>query len=109
MKRKAEHVSAKSEEGSVTRTSPLALQGHRPYTPLMDYRERITIEPGKRSGKPCIRGLRITVYDVLDYLAGGMSEDEILADFPDLERDDIRAALAFAADRERRLAGDTAA
>ncbi|MGH7857160.1 MAG: DUF433 domain-containing protein [Candidatus Binatia bacterium] len=71
----------------------------------MDYRQRITIEPGKRSGKPCIRGLRITVYDILDYLAGGMSEDEILADFPDLEREDIRAALAFAADRERRLIG----
>lgn len=94
-----------ADVGSLT----LALQGHWPYTPLMDYRERITIEPGKRSGKPCIRGLRITVYDVLDYLAGGMSEDEILADFPGLERDDIRAALAFAADRERRLAGDTAA
>lgn len=75
----------------------------------MDYRGRITIEPGKRGGKPCLRGLRITVYDVLDYLAGGMSEDEILADFPDLERADIRAALAFAADRERRLAGDVAA
>ena len=75
----------------------------------MDYRERITIEPGKRGGKPCLRGLRITVYDVLDYLAGGMSEDEILADFPDLEREDIRAALAFAADRERRLSGDVAA
>jgi uncharacterized protein (DUF433 family) len=75
----------------------------------MDYRERITIEPGKRGGKPCLRGLRITVYDVLDYLAGGMSEDEILVDFPDLERDDIRAALSFAADRERRLAGDVAA
>jgi uncharacterized protein (DUF433 family) len=75
----------------------------------MNYRDRITIEPAKRSGKPCLRGLRITVYDVLDYLAGGMSEDEILADFPDLERDDIRAALAFAADRERRLAGDFAA
>lgn len=74
----------------------------------MDYRERITIEPGKRSGKPCIRGLRITVYDILDYLAGGMSEDEILADFPDLEREDIRAALAFAADRERRLIGPPA-
>jgi len=74
----------------------------------MDYRERITIEPGKRSGKPCIRGLRITVYDILDYFAGGMSEDEILADFPDLEREDIRAALAFAADRERRLIGPTA-
>ena len=75
----------------------------------MDYRERITIEPGKRGGKPCLRGLRITVYDVLDYLAGGMSEDEILADFPDLERADIRAALSFAADRERRLIADPAA
>lgn len=74
----------------------------------MDNRERITIEPGKRSGKPCIRGLRITVYDILDYLAAGMSEDEILADFPDLEREDIRAALAFAADRERRLVGPSA-
>ena len=79
------------------------------YASPMDYRERITIEPGKRGGKPCLRGLRITAYDVLDYLAGGMSEDEILADFPDLEREDIRAALAFAADRERRLAGDVAA
>ncbi len=75
----------------------------------MDYRSRITVEPGKRSGKPCIRSLRITVYDVLDYLAGGMTEDEILADFPDLERDDIRAVLAFAADRERRLVSDPAA
>ena len=71
----------------------------------MDYQSRITIEPGKRSGKPCIRGLRITVYDVLDYLAGGMSEDEILRDFPELTREDIRACLAFAADRERRLVG----
>lgn len=70
---------------------------------LVDYRDIITIEPGKRGGKPCIRGLRITVYDVLDYLAGGMSEDEILRDFPDLTADDIRACLAFAADRERRL------
>ena len=69
----------------------------------MDYRDRITIEPGKRGGKPCIRGLRITVYDVLEYLAGGMSEEQILADFPDLTVDDIRACLAFAADRERRL------
>ena len=75
----------------------------------MDYRDRITVEPGKRGGKPCIRGMRITVYDVLDYLAGGMSEDEILADFPDLEREDIRAVLAFAADRERRLVADPAA
>ena len=71
---------------------------------LPDYRKIITIEPGKRGGKPCIRGLRITVYDVLDYLASGMTEEEILADFPYLEGDDIRASLAFAADRERRLA-----
>ncbi len=69
----------------------------------MDYQGIITIEPGKRGGKPCIRGLRITVYDILDYLAGGMSEEEILDDFPDLTKEDIKAALAFAADRERRL------
>jgi uncharacterized protein (DUF433 family) len=69
----------------------------------VDYRGIITIEPGKRSGKPCIRGLRITVYDVLEYLASGMSEDEILRDFPDLTAEDIRACLAFAADRERKL------
>ncbi len=70
----------------------------------MDYRKIITIEPGKRSGKPCIRGTRMTVTDVLEYLAGGMSEEEILEDFPDLTVEDIRACLAFAADRERRLA-----
>lgn len=69
----------------------------------MDYRDIITIEPDKMGGKPCIRGLRITVYDVLDYLASGMSDAEILADFPDLTHDDLRACLAFAADRERRL------
>lgn len=69
----------------------------------MDYRTIITIEPGKRGGKPCIRGLRITVYDVLEYLASGMSQEEILRDFPDLTREDIQACLAFAADRERRL------
>jgi uncharacterized protein (DUF433 family) len=69
----------------------------------MSFRERVTIEPGKRSGKPCIRGMRITVSDVLDYLASGMSEDEVLAELPDLERDDIKAALSFAAERERRL------
>ncbi len=60
----------------------------------MDYRSRLTFEPGKRSGRQCIRGLRITVYDILDCLPGGMNEDEILADFPHLERDDIRAAIA---------------
>ena len=69
----------------------------------MDYQQRITIEPGKRGGKPCIRGLRITVYEVLDYLAAGMTEGQILSDFPDLEAEDIRAVLAFAADRERKL------
>lgn len=65
--------------------------------------ERVTIDPAVRGGKPCIRGTRITVGDILEYLAGGMSEDEVLGDFPTLERDDIRAALAFAAARERRL------
>ncbi len=69
----------------------------------MDYTKIITIEPGKRSGKPCIRGMRITVQDILEYLASGMSEEEILHDFSELTRDDIRACLSFAADRERRL------
>ncbi len=69
----------------------------------MDYQKIITIEHGKRGGKPCIRGLRITVYDVLDYLAAGMTEEEILRDFPDLTAEDIKACLAFAADRERKL------
>lgn len=75
----------------------------------MDYRERITIEPGRRNGKPCVRNLRITVSDVLDYLAGGMTTEEVLADFPDLTVEDIRACLAFAADRERRLFSSAAA
>ena len=69
----------------------------------MGHLDRITIEDGKRGGKPCIRGLRITVYDVLEYLASGMTEAEILADFPDLESDDIKACLEFAADRERKM------
>lgn len=69
----------------------------------MDWRSRITIESGKRGGKPCIRGLRITVSEVLEYMASGMSEDDILRDFPDLTREDIRACLAFAADRERKF------
>jgi len=75
----------------------------------MNDRDRITIEPGKRSGKPCIRGLRITVDDVLSYLAAGMTESEILSDFPDLEPLDFLAVYAFAADRERRLMTDPAA
>ena len=70
----------------------------------MDYRKRIKVITGKRGGQPTIRGLRITVSDVLSCLAAGMSEDQILADFPDLQRDDIRAALAYAADRDRQHA-----
>ncbi|HEX8235199.1 MAG TPA: DUF433 domain-containing protein [Abditibacteriaceae bacterium] len=69
----------------------------------MNYQDYITIEPDKRGGKPCIRGMRITVYDILDYLASDMTEAEILEDFPDLTHEDIRACLAFAADRERKL------
>ncbi len=69
----------------------------------MEYAHLITIESDKRSGQPCVRGLRMTVRDVLEYLAGGMSVEEVLADFPDLTAEDIRACLAFAADRERRL------
>lgn len=69
----------------------------------MDYQKYITIESDKRGGKPCIRGLRITVYEVLDYLASGMSEKEILQDFPELTSEDIKACLAFVADRERKL------
>ena len=69
----------------------------------MDYSHLVTIEPDKRSGQPCIRGLRMTVQDVLEYMASGMTNDEILDDFPDLREEDLRACLAFAADRERRL------
>jgi uncharacterized protein (DUF433 family) len=69
----------------------------------MSYKDIITIEQGKRSGKPCIRGMRITVADLLEYLASGMSIDEILSDFPDLTIKDIHACLTFAAERERRL------
>lgn len=73
------------------------------YSLAMDYSQIITMEPGKRSGKPCVRGLRITVGDVLGYLASGMTHAEILLDFPYLTEEDIRACLAFAADRERKL------
>jgi uncharacterized protein (DUF433 family) len=74
----------------------------------MNWRERIHADPAIRGGKPCIKGTRVTVYDVLEYLAGGMSEDEIVADFPDLAREDVRACLAFAAARERRVSHDAA-
>ena len=69
----------------------------------MDYRSIITLEPGKRGGRPCIRHMRIAVADVLGWLASGMTPQEIIADFPELAEDDIRAALTYAADRERRL------
>jgi len=69
----------------------------------MNYQDIITIEPGKRGGKPCIRGMRITVYDVLEYLASGMSQQEVLKEFPYLTEEDIRACLAYAADREKHL------
>lgn len=74
----------------------------------MDPSSRITIDPAVRSGKPCIRGTRITVQDVLEYLAGGMSESEIVADFPSLTTEDVRAALTFAARRERQATSDHA-
>ena len=69
----------------------------------MSYQDLITIEPGKRGGRPCVRGMRITVADVLGWLAAGMSHAEIVADYPELTEADIRACLAYAADRERRL------
>lgn len=74
------------------------------YTRDMDWIDRIIVTPGIRSGKPCVRGTRITVSDVLEYLAGGMTADELLSDFPSLTLDDIRACLGFAASREKRLA-----
>ena len=69
----------------------------------MNLLDRISTDPAVRFGKPCVRGTRITVGDILGYLAGGMSEDELLSDFPQLKRDDIRACLAYAAERERRV------
>ena len=82
---------------------PLDRTGRRASREGMNDRDRITIEPDKRGGKPCIRGMRITVYEVLDYLAAGMTEAEILADFPYPEPEDVRASLAFAANIERTL------
>ncbi len=70
---------------------------------MTNYQKYITIEPGKRSGKPCIRGTRITVFDILSYLAAGMTLEEILKDFPELKKDDILACLAYAADAERKI------
>lgn len=74
----------------------------------MTYQDRISLDPAIRSGKPCIKGTRVTVYDVLEYLAGGMTEAQLLRDFPLLSREDVKAALEFAAARERKLAGSAA-
>ena len=73
------------------------------YTAIMNYQDIITIEPGKRGGRACIRRMRIAVADVLGWLAAGMTHEEILSDYPELTEEDIRACLAYAADRERRL------
>jgi uncharacterized protein (DUF433 family) len=83
--------------------------GLKSWARRMNYSEIITIEPGKRSGKPCIRGMQITVSDVLEYLAGGMSFEDVLSDFPELTVEDIRACLSFAAECERRLLNSPAA
>jgi uncharacterized protein (DUF433 family) len=69
----------------------------------MDYHDIVTIEPGRRGGRPCIRGMRIAVADILGWLAAGLSHEQIRSDYPELTEDDIRAALAYAADRERRV------
>jgi len=73
----------------------------------MNYRQIITIEPGKRGGRPCIRGMRISVYDILGWLAAGMSNEQITAEYPELKPEDIRAALAYSADREHSLTGSS--
>lgn len=82
-----------------------SILGREPYrcAAVMNYQDRITIEPGKHGGKPCIRGLRISVYDVLEMLAEGMSQAEIIEDFPELAPEDISACLGFAANREHSL------
>jgi len=95
--RRAASSQFESDQGGLHTWLPI------PYRRTIDYAGIITLEPGKRGGKPCIRGLRITVYDVLEYLAGGMSHADVLAEFPYLVEEDILACLAFAADRERRV------
>jgi uncharacterized protein (DUF433 family) len=82
----------------------MAFEGILMRNSMIDYKSRITLEPGKRGGKPCVRGLRITVQDVLGWLALEMSDDDIIADYPELNRDDILACLAFAADSTKHTA-----
>lgn len=101
-------MSKKVKEQDLTTELPLVKAFLSRYAVFMDYSKIITIEPGKRGGKPCIRGMRITVTDVLEYLASGMSENQVLSDFPELTSEDIHACLAFAAEREKRLTGSVA-
>ena len=96
-------IQTSQDDVCATRQARLAGRDCATYNVNVNYRDIITIEPGKRGGKPCIRGMRITVYDVLSYLASGMSHEEILADFPYLTESDIRACLSYAADREHHL------
>ena len=77
------------------------IDGFNVHLSIMDYKDIITIEAGKRNGKPCVRGMRITVYDVLGYLASGMSVEEIISDFPELTKEDILACLSYASDAEK--------
>jgi uncharacterized protein (DUF433 family) len=86
----------------------LAKRKRPPLLPPTNYRELITIESGKRGGRPCLRGMRISVYDVLGWLAAGMTNEQIIAEFPELTLDDIRASLAYAADRDQHLVGSAA-
>ena len=102
-KKSTKNASGRSQSKKTPTKASARATGARKRDSLSSGDERITLEPGKRSGQPCIRGLRITVADILDYLASGMSIDEILADFPSLEREDILAALRFAANRERAI------
>ena len=101
--RLVDEFGTRENQDNATSATPLDRRQDVSYAEPVAHSDRITIEPGKRSGKPCVRSLRMTVSDVIGYLASGMSEDDILRDFPDLEREDIRACLAFAAARE--LAG----
>ena len=95
------HLNPRGEEGCWP-TTALPYGIRLPYTKHMDLLGRITVDPNVRFGKPCVRGTRITVGDVLGYLAGGMSEDQLLTEFPQLTCEDIRACFAYAAERERR-------
>jgi uncharacterized protein (DUF433 family) len=87
----------------VAKPDTLLINGHAKVATLINYQSIITIEPGKRGGRPTVRGMRISVGDVLGWLAAGMSHEEIMGDYPELTEEDIRACLAYAADRERRL------